>query len=155
MTHPSSSGSGGDKQKKGGFDKINYDHNDSTYGGGGSSVAVLKGLIVEEEEEEAAGTGNRKRKRKRPGKKNTEDSVETATPVVTAPPTEKQKPSVKVEAPTPIVSHNMPPLKVAAISTGERNIDMRKIQKLRSGKVTSLTALGDEIESMAKKSKSR
>ena len=155
-TYPSSSGSAGEKQKKSGFDKINHDNNSSNSYGDSTTTAV-GGAAVEEEDGEAVGAGNRKRKRKRPGKKNTEESGEAASiPVaISAPaqPIEAPKAPINIKVASPVSS--IPPPKVSASSAGERSIDMRKIQKLRSGKVTSLTALGDEIESMAKRSKAK
>lgn len=152
ITYPSSSVSGDDKEKRGGFDKIKHERNNNEYGG--SDVRAVKGASAAEEDEEATGTGTRKRKRKRPGKKNSEDisSDVSFNPVAVVPlPSRKEDIPGKVvirESSAPVINYSSQP-------AGERNIDMRKIQKLRSGKVTSLTALGDEIETMAKKSKNK
>ena len=146
VTHPSSSGSGGE-MRIGGFDKRGHDDDQRN---GGNNVAAAG---APEEEEGAAGTGNRKRKRKRPGKKNADDNVDVeVAPVKNIP---KPEQPVKVEKHVSIEQKQSVPAKMPIQTPGERNIDMKKIQKLRSGKVTSLAALGDEIESMAKISKNK
>lgn len=163
----SSSGVGNNKQRAGGFDKGSLGSYGSGYDGdkGGSSSSAA---VPADEEQETAGAGNRKRKRKRPGKKNS-DETETgddpsgSTQVDQAVNTsekksvgsssskssEKEKSAVSVGAvsSTPKIVPQTAPVPVS----GERNIDMRKIQRLRNAKVTSLSSLNDEIERLAKK----
>ena len=149
ITHPSSSISRDDGHKRRDPEKRNplgiiNGHGESNFG---DTIAV-------EVDEEVAGTTNRKRKRKRPGKKNSEDDEGNLfdRPVgVITPHSVEEKVSSKVVAP----SISGPVKNKSSKSDGDRSIDMRKIQKLRSGKVTSLFALGDEIETMAKKSKKK
>lgn len=152
ITHPSSSTSRDDSQKRGDADKRNCSGVINGYGESNLGNTIAGNSA--EENEEVAATSNRKRKRKRPGKKNAEDDEGDLfdRPVVVAPPHfMEEKVSSKVVTP----SVSVPVRKNSSQSDGERTIDMRKIQKLRSGKVTSLTALGDEIETMAKKSKNK
>lgn len=168
-------GGGGNKQRTGGFDKGTSGSNSSGYEGekdGSHSSAT----VPADEEQEAAGAGNRKRKRKRPGKKNPEETGTGDDPTAFAlasEPIEKVakssekksagsansktssegKSSVSVGVGAGAVSSaTKVALKLTPVPlSGTRNIDMKKIQRLRSAKTTSLSTLGDEIERLAKK----
>jgi hypothetical protein len=96
-----------------------------------------------EEEDEGAGTANRKRKRKRPGKKCSEGEVESPRFTAAMPSVSKEPTVARIGAPSDKTIRVQAPI--------ERNIDMRKIQKLRSGKVTSLTHLCHDIEKLTNK----
>jgi hypothetical protein len=135
----SSSGAGGEKER--GFPKT-ITQNRNNYDDNRHSSNEVKADIIETAENDAS--GSRKRKRKRPGKKSVEDINEPSNPITNS--------VVKEEVKIAVV----PPVKVKIpIKTGERKIDMRKIQSLRSGKVTSLLALSEDIATMAKSSKNK
>ena len=134
-----SSGSVTEKPKNRGFEKtISTDLDTSDQAS--SAVSGAHGSTAGEDEE-GAGTGNRKRKRKRPGKKCPESEVEqlpvSSSSVAVVPRISEVR----------AIAHTSAPLDRATKTntSADRNIDMRKIQKLRSGKVTSLTHLSDDI----------
>lgn len=144
----SSSGAGGEKGR--GFPKtVSQNRND--YDDNRNSSNESKADIIETAEDDTSGP--RKRKRKRPGKKNVEAINEPSNSTITNTVEKVGRGSttptkVKEEVPT-IAKVKIP------IKSGERNIDMRKIQSLRSGKVTSLLALSEDIATMAKNSKNK
>jgi hypothetical protein len=144
----SSSGAGGEKER--GFPKT-VPQNRNNYDDNRNSSNESKADIIETAEDDASGP--RKRKRKRPGKKSIEDINEPSNPSITNTVEKVDRGStalnnVKEEVPA-IAKVKIP------IKSGERNIDMRKIQSLRSGKVTSLLALSEDIATMAKNSKNK
>jgi hypothetical protein len=165
----SSSGVGGNKQRTGGFDKSTVGSYSSGYDvekdGSNSSIAVPV-----DEEQEAAGAGNRKRKRKRPGKKSCDETETGGDPSTSASVSEPLDDAVKSSdrksagssSKTSAIEKWAVSVSAGAVSgaakvvpqvasVGERNIDMKKIQRLRSGKSTGLSSLGDEIERLVKK----
>jgi hypothetical protein len=159
----SSSGVGGSRQRPVGFDKSTVGSYSSGYDGennGSHSSAT----VPADEEQEVAGAGNRKRKRKRPGKKNSEEtetgddpSSSVSEPIHEVVKSSEKKLAGSTSSKTSVgggavssIVKTVP--QAAAVShSGERNIDMKKIQRLRNAKVTSATSLGDEIERLVKK----
>ena len=145
---PSSSSADGQERKKSGFEKYSVETTSERFNGDVSATSTAD-VVVEE-----AVSGNRKRKRKRPGKKNADDHDDDNDH------TESEKPQTSITsstaAPSTAVSvsqHSMTavPKVIQKSVCVERNLDMKKIQRLRSGKVTSLTALGDDIEKLVRK----
>jgi hypothetical protein len=169
----SSSGVGGNKQRTGGFEKTTAESysfgHDGVKAGSHSSVTVPA-----DEEQETAGAGSRKRKRKRPGKKSSDEaetgndpsaSASVSEPIVDAVKSSerkstgsssktsaKERSAVSASSDLSSAAKAVPQV-VPVTLPGERNIDMKKIQRLRSGKSTGLSSLGDEIEQLVKKHK--
>lgn len=139
-----SNNSATEKPKSGGFERIVSSADDVM-----SAASAVIGSRKDggDEEDERAGTANRKRKRKRPGKKYAEGEGESSRITVGTSNISEESGIVNIAASSDMTNK----IKVSI----ERNIDMRKIQKLRSGKVTSLTHLCHDIEMLANKTSTK
>ena len=145
----SSSSADGQESKRAGFQKFAVEISSDRFDGKVSAPNPTEVAVPLIEE---IVSGNRKRKRKRPGKKNADDNDD----VIDSTDTEKPQTIIISSTKTPSIavsqhSATQVPIVLHKPVYVERNLDMKKIQRLRSGKVTSLTALGDDIEKLVKR----
>ena len=143
-----SNNSSTEKPKSRGFGKTtSADASNADDATNGANAATGQRAGGGDEEGEGGGTANRKRKRKRPGKKCSDGEVDSSRITVETPSIAEEPTLASIAIPTDKTNKIKAPT--------ERNIDMRKIQKLRSGKVTSLTHLCHDIEMLANKTSAK